>query len=297
LASLYVQLSGGLGNQMFQYATSRAYAIEKGLDLKLDEHSGFVNDKQYKRTYSLGVLPITGKSINQIERVPLWLFRIQNKLCGLKSGLKQLRWYGVFFTEHKWIYHGAEIELDTSKNFWLIGYWQSHKYFQNYEGLIQRELMPPKPRGRNFVKLASNMQASDSVAIGVRLYEESENPSAHALHGRVKSVEEINQAILRVQEQRPNAKFFIFCTHRSTLLNKLKVPGNSIFVTPEDGFIDAAETLWLITRCKHHIFTNSSYYWWGAWLSHAVHKKEEQLIYAADNFINVDGLCDHWLRF
>jgi hypothetical protein len=297
LASLYVQLSGGLGNQMFQYATSRACAVNNGFDLRLDDYSGFVYDKQYKRTYALGVLPISGKTINQIECVPLWFFRAQNKLCGLKPGLKQSRWYGTFFTEQTWIYHNALLGLDPEKNCWLVGYWQSHKYFQNYEDLIQIELMPSKPKDRNFERLAAIMRGSESVAIGVRLYEESKNPSDHALLGRVKSIGEINQAILKVQDQRPNARFFIFCTHRSAVLSKLKIPSNSVFVTPEDGFVDAVDTLWLLTRCKHHIFTNSSYYWWGAWLSHAVHKKKEQLIYAADNFINVDGLCDHWQRF
>lgn len=38
---LIVQLNGGLGNQMFQYACARSLALRNGLELVLDDWSGF----------------------------------------------------------------------------------------------------------------------------------------------------------------------------------------------------------------------------------------------------------------
>lgn len=37
-----IQLTGGLGNQMFQYAAARAVAEKAGAELVLDTWSGFV---------------------------------------------------------------------------------------------------------------------------------------------------------------------------------------------------------------------------------------------------------------
>jgi hypothetical protein len=81
------------------------------------------------------------------------------------------------------------------------------------------------------------------------------------------------------------------------LLKKLNLPKKTIFVTPEDGYTGSIENLWLLSQCKHHIFNNSSFYWWGAWLSSKFYKNNNQTIYAADNFINKDGLPKSWYKF
>jgi len=75
------------------------------------------------------------------------------------------------------------------------------------------------------------------------------------------------------------------------------LPSNTVFVTHDDGYRGTLERMWLLTRCQHHVFTNSSYYWWGAWLSAAIRLGDEQRIVAADNFINRDGLSPAWECF
>jgi hypothetical protein len=297
MRKLCVQLSGGLGNQMFQYAAARAFALDNQLQLVLDRWSGFARDKQYKRNYELNRLPIKKLLANFLMRLPLWMFRVECKLFRLTSDTFQKKWYGDFFIEHTFNFSSNLFSLSPGMNIWMLGYWQSPRYFHGHENLLQIELMPPEPSNKLFVDLAQLIAQSDSVSVGVRLYEESINPADHALNGKVKTVEDINKAITKMRAARPSARFFIFCSHHSTELDKLNLPGDTIFVTPDHGFRDAVDCLWLLTRCKHHIFTNSSFYWWGAWLSQVLYKQEEQLIYAADNFINTDGLCEHWNRF
>ena len=108
---------------------------------------------------------------------------------------------------------------------------------------------------------------------------------------------DINLAVKRMRSNHPNAKFFIFCTHRSPLIDQLDLPANSVSVTQDDGFNGTIESLWLLSQCRHHILTNSSYYWWGAWLSSATHNSIKQHIIAADNFSNYDILCRDWETF
>jgi len=282
---------------MFQYATGRALALDRNIGLALDNWSGFVRDKAYRRNYELNSLSIFSIPVSLSERAALWLYRATNRSLSTATEMRQSRWYGDFYVERDFVFHPDLAASTFSRLTWLIGYWQSPKYFQNHRALLQVELMPKRPNSQKFRELGQYMQGSESVALGVRLYEESKNPESHSHLGRIKTTNDINGAIKRLTAGRQHLQFFVFCTHHSIFFEQLDLPKNVIFVTPENGYTDSVDCMWLLAQCKHHIFTNSSYYWWGAWLSEAIHKKEEQLVYAADNFINTDGLCDYWQRF
>lgn len=298
ISTLNVQLSGGLGNQLFQYAIGRTISLDQSTPLALDDWSGFARDKQYHRRFELSRLPIMYLKPSPIAVFSLWAYRAAMSF-GQREKLNpiQRKWYGDFYCEPDFIFSPEIMSQKIRRLTWLIGYWQSPLYFQKYNKIILDELSPPCPSDQKFIDIGHMARNCNSVALGLRVYEESNNPGAHARAGKVKSAQEINDAIRRLTERVPNARFFIFCTHRASLLHHLNLPSNSVFVTAEDGFVDSIDCLWLLTQCKHHIFTNSSFYWWGAWLSEAVHPNTEQLIYAADCFINADGLCDHWHRF
>jgi hypothetical protein len=297
MSVLYVQLSGGLGNQMFQYATSRALSLNSGVGLQVDAWSGFIRDQQYKRAYQLNRFPATLQYANGVARASLWTHRLFNRFLKKSSAFYEKHWYGNFYTEIDFKFESSLASANFQQHTWLLGYWQSPRYFEMHEPLLQQELMPPNPSHKNFLELGQKIRSCESVAVGIRLYEESSHPASHALHGKVKTIEDVNTALEKLYAERPAAKVFVFCTHRSPLLQKINLPTQSTFVTPDDGYEDALNCLWLMAQCKHHLFMNSSYYWWGAWLSQAVYQKENQLIYAADNFINIDGICQHWRRF
>ena len=68
-------------------------------------------------------------------------------------------------------------------------------------------------------------------------------------------------------------------------------------ITAENGFDDSINTLWLLSQCKHHVMTNSTFYWWGAWLSNCKHYKSKQLIYVYKNFFNKNAIPKNWITF
>jgi hypothetical protein len=294
---LTVYLNGGLGNQMFQYAAGRAMAIRHGVDLVLDTWSGFVRDYQYRRHYELDALPIQARQATLGERIPIWLYRLENKLFNPPVDTNQKRMYGKFLVENELRFLPEISAMPFSKKAWLVGYWQSPLYFEEFAATLRIELMPPPPTASKFLELGAAIRALDSVALGVRLYEESTDPAVHARENKIKSAADINQAIERLRVQRPNATFFVFCTHRSQALLELNLPENTVFATHDDGYEGTIERMWLLSQCRHHIITNSSYYWWGAWLSQSFYKNEKQLVFAADNFINEDGICANWEKF
>ena len=77
MVSLCVQLSGGLGNQMFQYAAARSLALNSGAECLLDPISGFIRDKQYRRRFELARLPIKLNMVSIADQIRLWVYRAQ----------------------------------------------------------------------------------------------------------------------------------------------------------------------------------------------------------------------------
>jgi len=290
---------GGLGNQMFQYAAARSLALRNDADLVIDSWSGFVRDYQYKRSYELNAFSITGRLSTPLEKVPFWTELVINKLVKSRSTKDiSLHYYGVLIQDLNNEFTERVFNYSMGKNCWMTGYWQSSNYFNGIESIILTELTPPTPVDNRCIQLGEKMRSVNSVALGVRVYEESSNPNVHGRDGKLKSIAEINDAIYSLTSDQKEVCFFIFCTHNLPILDKLNFQGNNVtFVTQDEGFKDATQSLWLMTQCRHHLFTNSTFYWWGAWLSRKNYLLAEQEIYCADNFINKDSVELEWNIF
>ena len=302
MPKLVVQLSGGLGNQMFQYAAARSLALENNLALVIDNWSGFFRDFQYKRKYELDVFPIEARTAKFYEFLPFLYVGFIAKFKRKLTLINRLP-FGNYIqeplnlNEHSTSYQLGLKKINFKKNTWIKGYWQTYKYFEKFKHIIHNEFILPTPTQKNFKLLGKKMLNSESCALSIRLYEESTNPAFHALKKKTKNIFHINKIVNRVKKKNPNFRFFVFCTHRSDFLKKINLPDDTVFVTHDDGFEGTLNRMWLLSQCKHHIFNNSAFYWWGAWLSSKNHKSQKQIIYAADNFVNRDGLASNWKRF
>lgn len=296
------QLKGGLGNQLFQYAAARAAAEQSKAELVLDTWSGFARDFDYGRTYGLGGLPISARPASAIERLPFWL---QHVAAAVKrrAALRPIHNLSLFGPGNiraepsEKFYDGTVLDHRIDKNIWMSGYWQSPRYFDRITDRLVAELSPAPPSSPRALALGDDMRTTASVAIGIRLYEESSTPDAHSRDGKAKTIEDINRAVDRMSETVGHATYYVFCSHRAEALERLRVPSPPVFVTGQDGFEDPIESLWLLAQCRHHILTNSTFYWWGAWLAENSRPAEARQILAADNFINQDSLPAHWSRF
>lgn len=294
--ALMVHLAGGLGNQMFQYATGRAIAACSGVELALDHITGFARDRRYRRRFELGEFPIAARTATRLERGLAGFDGLLRPFMGPHRAIRRLPWGdAVRETAQRFL---PEIEaFRVTRRAWMRGYWQSPRYFESVAATIRAELEPPLPHDPRFRDLGRAMERCDGLAIGVRLYEENPRPFANARDGRVKSISLQAEAAHAVLRAHPGTRAFVFCTHRAEVLEQLRMPSGTTFVTETDGFRGAVPNLWLLSRCRHHVFNNSTFYWWGAWLSEGRHPASSGTIVASDNFINVDGLPAHWATF
>lgn len=301
---IFCALSGGLGNQLFQYAAGRGIAQKSGAQLVLDTWGGFVRDREYRRTYALAPLPLGARKARACELWPVWLQRAKEKWLGpngksARPGLQKIKKrHGTLLLDDNRMFYPEALDA-IGQNTWCLGSFQSPKYFEEVAPLLQKELMPPLPEDPRVRKLGDRLREHNTVGVGVRLYEECRDPLGHAAGRRGKSPREFREALSRLSDRVPDAKIAVFCTHHARFLREVGFPGDTAFVTHEEGCSDALARLWLLTQCRHHLFNNSTFYWWGAWLSGAVFGgvPQGQKILAADNFYNPDIYETGWETF
>lgn len=171
----------------------------------------------------------------------------------------------------------------------FTGWYQSEKYFGNYKEVI-RELFSPT---LDFIKKATTTYPFllDSVvaAINVRRGDYLTHPTRHP----VITMEYINEAYKHLP---PHDVLFIMSDDMEWCKENIKLP-NVIFNDPSK-FWDH-EGIWLLSLCDHFIISNSSFSWWGAWLSKNISKKviTPSIWVGPDINDNMKDIwCDDWIK-
>jgi len=258
---IIIQLVGGLGNQMFQYAMARRLAILKETDLKFDI-SCF---KHYEdRKYDLGCFNIaedfaSDKEIYRLKgpegkRIPRKIFKIINRI-------KPYHKRSYIMERH--YYFDPDI-LKISNNVYLEGYWQSEKYFKEIENIIRSEFKikhKPDPVNKELGSLILGLQ---SVSIHIRRGDYIADPDVNKVHG-ICPLEYYNAAIDKISKVIKDPHFFIFSDDPEWAENNLKIDYPTTLVKGNSGDRDY-EDMRLMSFCRHNIIANSSFSWWSAWL-------------------------------
>jgi len=249
-----VRLSGGLGNQMFQYALGRTIAHRQGTSLALDV-SSFPDRK--RRQYSLGVFKIVEKFA---PGGPPRQTRLRD--LGLRLGLPG---FTRILRERSFPFDPSVLE--ASGKVYLKGYWQSEKYFKEIEDIIRHEFCFKSEPDEENAAMAEKVKAVTSVCVHVRRTDKANSPSSMKIHGTC-PVEYYRNAAAWVSSQTSNSHFFVFSDEPDWARANLELPGPTTFVS-HNGLDKGYEDLRLMALCRHHIIANSTLSWWGAWLSNS----------------------------
>jgi hypothetical protein len=267
---IIVQLKGGLGNQMFQYALARKLSLQFRVPFKLDVSNlrpGLTNflGVTTLRKYALGDFDIhagfaRNKDLPFLSKFPSTRYNnFLNKLVSTfqPRGRQVVRETSFSFDQnYKRIRSaGADIYLD--------GFWISEKYFKDITPVIRKDFSLKKKMSVTAVGLANQISHSNSVSIHVRRRDYVTNPNTKQYHG-VCDLNYYRKAIRRMTKHVSAPYFFIFSDDINWAKQNLRIEYPTVFV---DHFGSDTEELILMSLCKHNIIANSSFSWWGAWLN------------------------------
>ena len=112
------------------------------------------------------------------------------------------------------------------------------------------------------------MESSNSVSVHIR---RGDYLQVDEVYGGIRTEEYYKKAMQKMKEEVPDCHFFIFTNDIPWV--KEHMQGENITVVEgndeDTGYID----MYLMTRCKHYILANSSFSWWGCYLSISENKK------------------------
>ena len=254
-------ITSGLGNQMFQYAAARALSVRLGVPLKL-ETSWFRYSRD--RSFQLNRFRIQATVMTPSEE-NYWKLLKSSKITRLVEAVRPLGLLGGLTPLVDKQQGFDERILSVNDPVYLNGYWQSEKYFNAIAGTIRDELtFVAEPDDVNRATL-DKMKSSEAVVLHVRRGDYVSNAATTAHHG-VCDLDYYQRAIQLMILKVSSPHFFIFSDDPEWSAQNLKLDYPSTYVTHNTGKQDH-EDLRLMAAGKHFIIANSSFSWWGAWLS------------------------------
>lgn len=280
--NIVVRLVGGCGNQLFIYAFGLAIAKDSGRELLVDNISGFGNPRdEYKSEYALDGLAIKARLISQSK----WRHLVANRYFWFL-----MKFLGISYLEpSKSAYH----KIRRPRSCFFEGYWQSYRYFEKYKQEVKNNfelLSNDQPEILDCKKKI--LEAENSVAIGMRFYEEISSAADHHL---VKAGEYYYKAIELLETHVSSPTYFIFSTDIARAEGILNTFGlrNVVYINPIKVKNAVKLDLYLMSLCENFIISNGTFYWWAAYLGE---NKKSVVIAPKNGFSNKDALPSNWLK-
>jgi len=281
---IIVQVIGGLGNQMFQYALGRHLAIKNNTELKLDI-SAFNH-------YHLHAYGLDNFNINATIATPEEVSTL-SKYGRILHQFHHIIDLVVPYYERTYIRqrdHSFDPNiLKVGSNAYLTGYWGSEKYFIDIADEIRKDFTLKQEPDWITAKISREIVNTNSVSIHIRRTD-------YVDIGVTLPIDYYDRAVADVCKHISNPHFFVFSDDHKWVEENLSLPYPATFVT-ENGVKKDYNDIYLMSLCGCHIIANSSFSWWGAWLDPNKNKR----VYAPKNWsvkeIVNDTNPESWYKF
>jgi hypothetical protein len=258
-----VGLSGGLGNQMFQYAAGRSLALRLGLPLVLDL-SWFVGRSD--RKFALAPFRIEAEQRTQCSWLPPRGQTIISRLS--RRWLPRIMDVPVWREPH---FHYSTEFAALSGPVFLEGYWQSERYFREIRSQLRQEFSLRVPLPPDTAKLLEEIAVCDAICVHVRRGDYLSNPIPAQVHGTC-SIDYYYAGVSELCQGLERPRCFVFSDDPAWVRASFAFDCPMTMVDV-NGPLDAHLDLTLMAACGHFLIANSSLSWWGAWLGDSIGKK------------------------
>ena len=289
-----IRMSGGLANQMFQYALYLKLR-SMGKEVKFDDINEYRGEGarpimlslfgiDYPRASWEEITAFTDGSMEPLKRLRRGLFGRQ---------AREYRERGFY-----------DPQVLAFEDMYLRGEFKSEKYFEDIKQQVRSLYHFPKLEDMHLPeKLDRSTRAcleaiEGSEAVGIHMYR-SDSRLDEELYEGICTEKYYEGAVRFIQEKCPDAVFYIFSNEPKWVKNWVEhliecqmkegmgrdemnaMRKRFIMVvanTEYTGYLD----MMLMSRCRHNIISNSSFGWWASWMN----DNPEKIVVAPDKWEN-----------
>lgn len=274
-----IRMSGGLGNQMFQYALYMKLK-HLGKEVKFDDINEYRHDNAKPIMLSVFRANVPRATWDEINAFTDGSMKISSRIRRKLFGRKAIEHFEEGFYDPK---------ILTFDDMYLHGGFQSEKYFEDIKEEVRETYQFPDLETMHLPEklyqvtkeCMEQIESTMSVSLHMR---RSDSRVDEELYEGICTEQYYEAAVRYIQERYPDAVFYIFSNEPkwvknwvdSLIASQMQEEMTSVeeeelrkrFVMVEanteyTGYLD----MQLMTKCKHNIISNSSFSWWGAWLN------------------------------
>lgn len=244
---IVVKITGGLGNQLFQYAMGRALAAHHNTNLKLDI-SAYQNDQS--RNFMLNCF----------------------KIHDLDIEIDDILDYPLYYYKQNGFHFNSEVK-ELPNDTYLAGFWQSDKFFNWKDYTFRNELIVYEHLVQCLSDKSMEIQNQESVAVHIRRgdYLYLNNTENNQPFFGVLPIDYYNRAMTFLVKNNPSLRFYFFSDDIKWVQENMQITYDYEFITNKVTS-NSIEDFYLMSKCKYHIIANSSFSWWSAWLGNDPNK-------------------------
>ena len=247
---IYVEIMGGLGNQLFQIFTGISYSIDNKTAFKIKFNKADL------------ISPVDG-----ISKRPTYWDNFLNSISGFTYTQRPM--LPVF--REKEAFKCNKIPT-LAEDFILFGYYQSYLYFENNKDTIIRLLKIDKNRALVKNEFSEIFTGKKPISMHFRIGDYAKASHVHP----ILDIEYYKQALKSLSKKIPNLSrdyyiLYFFEEQDSNIVNTIIT--ELIMEYPEIDFracnvdIEDWKQMLLMSNCSHNILANSTFSWWGAYLN------------------------------
>jgi hypothetical protein len=220
--------NGRFGNQMFQYATLYALGQDLNFDIGVPYHNK--NENEYFNFCLPDAFSLSAKDLKN-------------------------HYFSSFYQEPHFNYDANILNIPNNTN--LKGYFQTEKYFKKYKNDFKDKEFLFNLNIENTCNSLLNNRDCELISVHIRLTDYLNFKDSHP----VCSLDYYREALNSLPK---DANIVLFSDDYGLALKFFNDLGLHPFMCGTNNkFLDMC----LMTKCEYHVIANSSFSWWGAWLS------------------------------
>lgn len=268
---IIVKIYGGLGNQLFQYATARSIAIKLNRKLFIDDswYKNFDLLEDYnkpnastKREFLLQKFNIKSNILNTYHLNWIKRLRIRSKNNKFFTFLKKYPLNSLSFNIINQSNYSYDLVTNSTK-IYLTGNWQNNDIIENHRKSLISEYKPKQSISEENNHYLMSISSSNSVALHFRRGDYVSKPLSRKVH-TICSNDYYSEGIELLRRKTNNLQLFIFSDDIMWVKDNFDFKDNVTYISNEGPEF---EHLYLMSQCKHQITANSTFSWWAAWLN------------------------------